>query len=304
MAAKAQDIEAQDGSGAGTELLEAALEIFGPLCRAAWLSGSYAYEGARPGRSDADIVIVLDGKVPLPADAATLQLIRRFVDSYLAVHARHGLDPDLDFPGEFVTPAMIDETIAWRGLAHEGDLPHPAFPPVESPDYWLGRPDRWYNAWLSETAFSRFPAGDRDYHSRVKLDAWTMIVRFLLLRAPRPSLTRDELLLDVSQFGVKARYPAFWDLERPWVDRALERLQSDDMVRIATDRVEPRTERLREWEGQLREAIQRDRGPPPLLLDPRRHREIEAYSARRWAALQDAAGGGGDEEFALSRPLR
>src|SRR5688572_26784826 len=103
MAARVQDIEAQGPGGAGAELLEAALDVFGPLCKLAWLSGSYAYEGARPGRSDADIVLVFDENVPLPADPATLEPIRRFVDRYLAVHARHGLDPDLDFPGEFVT---------------------------------------------------------------------------------------------------------------------------------------------------------------------------------------------------------
>jgi hypothetical protein len=304
MAAKPQHPETETGTGAGAELLQSAQETFGPLCRAAWLSGSYAYEGARPGHSDADIVIVLDERVTLPADEATLRRIRRFVDSYLAVHARHGLDPDLEFPGEFVTSGMIEETIAWRGLAHEGGLPEPAFPAVESRDYWLGRPDRWYNAWLSETAFSRFPVGDRDYHDRVKLDAWTAIVRFLLLRAPRPSLTPDELLLGVAQFGVKPRYPAFWDFERPWVDRALETLAAEGAVGLAPGRVEPRTERLREWEATVREAIVRDRGPPPLLLDPERHRDIEQYAARRWATLQGEGGAAAADEFALSRPLR
>ena len=304
MAGPASDLGTEAPTDAGTALLQSAQAIFGSRCRAAWLSGSFAYEGARPGRSDADIVVVLEDSAPLPADEATLRLIRRFVDAYLTVHARHGLDPDLDFPGEFVTSGMIDETISWRGLAHEGGLPEPAFPVVESPDYWLGRPDRWYNAWLSETAFSRFPVGDLDFHSRVKLEAWKTIVRFLLLRAPRPSFSVDEMLLGVGQFGVKPRYPAFWTLERPWVDRALEALEAEGAVTVAADLVEPGVDRLAEWERQLLETIGQDRGPPPLLLDADLHGDIEEYAGRRWAALAAFRGGAPGEEFALRSPLR
>jgi hypothetical protein len=285
MAAKAEDFEAETPGVAGAELLQSAQAIFGPLCKAAWLSGSYAYRGARQGRSDADIVIVLDDGVALPADEATLGLIRRFVDAYLAVHARHGLDPDLEFPGEFVTPEMIAQTIAWRGLAHEGGLPDPAFPPVESSDHWLDRPDRWYNAWLSEIAFSRFPVGDVEYHDQVKLAGWTTVLRFLLLRESRVSLTPDELLLGVVQFGVKPRYPDFWTLERPWVERALERLASEGMVGLGADLVERRIESLRQWERDLLARIEADSGEPPLLLDRSVHRDIEHCARERWESI-------------------
>jgi hypothetical protein len=285
MAAKAQDFEFERPGEAGAELLQAAQEIFGPLCKAAWLSGSYAYRGARQGRSDADIVIVLDDGLAVPADNATLGLIRRFVDAYLAVHARHGLDPDLEFPGEFVTPEMIAETIAWRGLAHEGGLPDPAFPPVESSDHWLDRPDRWYNAWLSEIAFSRFPVCDVEYHDQVKIAGWATVLRFLLLREPRVSLTPDELLLGVVQFGVKPRYPDFWTLERPWVDRALEALAAEGMVGLRPDLVERRIECLRAWESGLLARIEADDRAPPLVLDRSLHRDVEHYARGRWETI-------------------
>jgi hypothetical protein len=286
MAARAQQIDAEPGREAGAELLQSVQDIFGASCKAAWLSGSFAYEGARAHRSDVDIVIVLQDSTALPADAGTLHLIRRFVDAYLEIHARHGFDPDVDFPGEFVTPAMLEQAIDWRGLAWEGRAAE-AFPPVDSDDYWLGRPDRWYNAWLSMTAFSRFPVGDRVYHSAMKLEAWKTVTRFLLLRTARRRLSPDEMLLGLDQFGVKPRYPDFWPVERDWVDRALDELQDEGALSLADGMIERDMDRLGEWERHLNEAIGRG-AEPLLLLDTRLHRDIEAYAASRWADLAAA----------------
>ena len=280
MAGRPRQAEAPE---AGTELLQAVEEVFGPILKAAWLSGSFAYQGARRARSDVDVVIVLEG-VPLPADKGTMRLIRRFVDAYLAVHERHRFDPDLDFPGEYITPAMLDEAINWRSLAFEGDLPA-RFPSVISDDYWLGRPDRWYNAWLSMTAFSRFPVGDRDYHSAVKLAAWKTVARFLLLRTDRRLLTPDEMLLGLDQFGVKPRYPDFWSVERDWVDRTLAELQAEGALGLADGLIEPNFEWLANWESRLEAEIADSAAPPPLLVDTKLHREIEEYAASQWAAL-------------------
>jgi predicted nucleotidyltransferase len=284
MAAQPQQSETEPAPEAGRELLRAVDQAFGSKCKAAWLSGSFAYQGARRSRSDIDVVVVLDESAPLPADAATMSLIRRFVDAYLEVHARHGFDPDLDFPGEFVTPAMLDEAIEWRSLDVDGGVPT-RFPPVDTDDYWLGRPDRWYNAWISMTAFSRFPIGDRDYHSAVKLAAWKTIVRFLLLRGERRRLTPDEMLLGLDQFGVKPRYPEFWAVERERVERVLDALQAEGAVALADGLIEPNMDRLGEWERRLEAAIGAGAAPPPLLLDVGRHREIEEYAASRWETL-------------------
>ena len=282
------DLGMGSAPGAREELAAAVTRIFGPRSKASWLSGSFAYEGAQPGRSDIDVIVVLRDDAAMPADAATLDLVRAFVDEYLSAHARYGLDPDLEFPGEYLTPRMIDEVIAWRGLAHEGDLPADGFPPVESSDYWLGRPDRWFNAWLSETAFSRFLTGSRDYHAAVKTEAWATILRFLLLRAERSSLALDDLWDCLDQFGLKPRYPAFPTVERPWVMRALARLEAKAEADLAGDAVAPRMERLRAWADGIRAAIAGGEGHGPLLLDLERHAEIEAHAARRWKKLATA----------------
>lgn len=286
MAAKVRRLEAESGHAAGTELLQSTQDIFGRRCKAAWLSGSFAYQGARPNRSDVDVVVVLENSTALPADCETLRLIRLFVDAYLDVHARHGFDPDVDFPGEFVTPAMLEQAIGWRGLAWEGRAAE-AFPSVDCDDYWLGRPNRWYNAWLSMTAFSRFPVGDRIYHSTMKVAAWAAVAKFLLLRTNRRRLSPDEMLLGLDQFGVKPRYPDFWAAERSWVDRALDELQAEGALAFSDGIIEPNTDRLRQWERQLDAEISRG-SEPPLLLDTRLHREIEAYAASRWADLAAA----------------
>lgn len=282
------------GKGAAVEaeagLRSAVGEAFGGRARAAWLSGSFVYQGERRGRSDVDVVVVLDEATPIPADAATLERIRAFVDLYLAVHASCGLDPDLDFPGEFVVPATIEEAIAWRGLAAEGGGGVvEAFPPVDSPDYWLGRPDRWFHAWLSMTAFSRFLTGDRDYHEAVKFAAWKTIVRFVLLRAEGPPRAPEALLPDLAQFGAKPRYRRFWRAERDWLMRALAELEAEGALTLAGGLVAPDTDRLRQWEADLSAAIASGRGEGPLLLPPERHRQIERYAGERWPEIAGRA---------------
>ena len=284
MAAQLHQPEASAGEAAETRLAEAARDVFADRLKAAWLSGSAVYQGAKPGRSDIDVVLVLDGDVALPADEATLARIRRFVDAYLAVHAWRGLDPDLDFPGEYVVPATLEEAIAWRGFAYEGAVPT-EFPPVETSDYWLGRPDRWFHAWVSMTAFSRFLTGDRDYHSRTKLAAWTAVVRFVLRNVAAASASVDDLLPMLAQFGLKPSYRAFWPGEREWVGRAVAALEAEGSVVLDHDRIVPNRARLQQWEREVEAAIADDGGRPPLLLPPDLHREVGRYATRRWAEL-------------------
>ena len=110
----------KDRAAAEGEFRDAVKDIFGDRCKAAWLSGSFLYHGAKPGRSDIDVVIVLDDSTSIPAVDSTVDRIRAFVDVYLDVHDRLGLDPDLEFPAEYVVPASIDQAINWRGLALGG----------------------------------------------------------------------------------------------------------------------------------------------------------------------------------------
>ena len=262
-------------------------EIFGPLCRAAWLSGSYVYRGAQAGASDVDVVLLFAEEVAVPADAAMQARIRAFVDAYLAAHAAAGLDPDLEFPGEYVAAASLAETLAWRGLAMEGGVAR-AFPASPSSDYWPGRPERWFNAWLSMTALSRFLAGDRAAWEAAKLAAWTQILRFLLLRAGGEALGEEELWERLDQFGVKPRYHALRAMEGPWVERALAALEAEGFARRETGRIVPDAARLRAWERALADEIARgEREQGPLLLPPDLHAALGAYAAERWAALSD-----------------
>lgn len=282
---KSAAVEAEAG------LRAAVAEAFGARCKAAWLSGSFVYQGERRGRSDVDVVVVLGDATPVPADAATLERIRAFVDAYLQVHARCGLDPDLDFPGEHVVPATIAEAIAWRGLAAEGGggmaESFPTNPPSE---YWLARPDRWFHAWVSMTAFSRFLAGDRAWHEKVKLAAWKTVARFVLLRSPGPARTPEALLPELVQFGAKPRYRRFWRAERDWLARALGELEAEGAVTLAGRLVTPVAARLRAWEEEVGAAVAaHGDAPGPLLLPPELHREVGEYAKRRWVEMKRGA---------------
>jgi predicted nucleotidyltransferase len=280
--AQAAEAEAED------EFREAVRGVFGRTCKAAWLSGSYVYNGARPGRSDIDVVIVMDEAVRYPAEPETLERIRGFVDAYLAVHAEHDLDPDLDFPTEYVVPATIEEALGWRGLVVGGEMAQ-EFPEVISSDYWPGRPERWFNAWVSMTAFSKFLTGDRDYHARVKLDAWKTLARFLLLRSDGRAMTTGEMWPGLAQFGAKPSYHDFWAVEREWVARALGELEQEGFVKLEGGRIAPDMERLRDWEREVAAKMAAADGDGPLLLPPGLHREIGEYAKRRWPAI---SGGG------------
>ena len=263
-------------------------EIFGPLCRAAWLSGSYVYRGAQPGASDVDVVLLFADEVALPADAAMQARIRAFVDAYLEAHAAAGLDPDLEFPGEYVAAASLAETLAWRGLAMQGGVAR-AFPASPSSDYWPGRPERWFNAWLSMTALSRFLAGDRDAHEAAKQAAWKEIVRFLLLRAGGEALDEEALWARLDQFGVKPRYRALRAMEGESLARALAELEAEGFAGREEGRIVPEAERLRAWERRLEAKIsQAQGGEGPLLLPPDLHAALGDHAARRWADLGGA----------------
>jgi predicted nucleotidyltransferase len=272
-----------DRAEAEAEFARATREIFGTSCKAAWLSGSFVYQGAKPGHSDIDVVVVLDDRVSIPADGETLERIRRFIDVYLTVHARLGLDPDLQFPAEYVVPATIEEALDWRGLALDGTVAD-EFPPVDNPDHWLGRPDRWFHAWLSETAFSRFLAGDRAYHEASKLAAWKTVLRFLLLRSDGRPMGLDDLWPGLAQFGVKPSYQPFWPAEQVWVERAAGALEKEGTAERVDDRIIAVREPLRQWEQQLESKIRAERSEGPLLLPPERHDEIAAYARQRWAS--------------------
>src|SRR5690349_3194985 len=64
-----------NADAAENQFREAVEEVFGDRCKAAWLSGSFLYRGAKQGRSDIDIVVVLQDNETIPAGQATLKRI-------------------------------------------------------------------------------------------------------------------------------------------------------------------------------------------------------------------------------------
>ena len=276
-----------EGQATRARLAAAVRDIFGAKCKAAWLSGSFAYDGAQAGRSDIDAVIVFDERqVGAPAEPGTLLLIERFVDEYLVVHATQGFQPDLDFPGEFLTEALIEDAAAGRGLGCDAAPGQLSLSPLEDEHYWLDRPDRWSRAWLSMTAFSRYLGGSRDYHRAVKLRAWKTILRFVLLKAEgRPASSVDDLFDRLGQFGLKKSYRSFRDVEREWMERALSELAAEGSIQPGDRQIMPLSEPLNNWQGDLCRELSVGPGQPPLLLGIGETRRLSAYASKQWAAL-------------------
>ncbi len=258
---------------------------FGDLCKTAWLTGSFAYGGGTLGKSDVDVTIVLHNSA-LDVDAGRLNdRAQSFVSSYLALHRELGYRPDLHFPGEYVTCAMISDAVDGRGF--HVDAAGKLFLPKASTQYYLEDPERWFRAWLSQTAFSRFLCGDRSFHRESKLGAWATIIRFLL-RDKSDAFTTAFIFDSLRVFGVHHDYWSFRRLEAPWVNRVLTGLVECGDLQSQNNEFEPNVPALVGWEASLSAtivsgAIRRAR----LLLPMDMTRDIASFAENNWAASNE-----------------
>jgi hypothetical protein len=265
-------------------LAEAVESLFGGCCEVAWLSGSYAYGGAVPGASDIDVVLVMHDAVPQPASASMLETIQKFIDVYLLTHHDAGLAPDLEFPGEYLTAAQIRESFAGRGFTAETGE-RLSMPLVESPGYWTDDWTRWFRAWLGMAAFSQHLCGDYRQFEILKAEAWKAILLFVSAKAAGP-FTEEDILAELTTFGLKPRYKKFAELEIPWIRQAMEQLERDDVIARDGEFFVPQAATLRAWERQTsRRCSISPADPADLFLSERQVRDLEHYAAERWKLM-------------------
>ena len=190
-------------------------EAFGANCLSVWISGSFAYGGALADKSDIDVIILLRDT----NSQYLIEQIKRFVDGYLGVHKLCGFCPDLNYPGEYLTPQALEDAIAGRGFSiiNDGAV---SLPPTY-PGYWEENPQNSYRAWLSMTAFSRFLWGDSNRFITYKLRAWQTILTFTLSQSPGISKNIDQIFSELQPFGLKKSYKNFASSERGWARIAL-----------------------------------------------------------------------------------
>lgn len=262
---------------------------FGASCLMAWLTGSFAYSGGTRGKSDIDVLVVLDDAFAALEPRERAGQVAGFVNDYLALHLRTGYVPDLQFPGEYVTEAIIKDAVAGRGfhVGEDGAL----FLPRASVEYYLADPERWFRAWLSQTAFSRFIGGDEAAYQAHKRAAWATILKFVLKNCPLESIEEDDVFGLLRAFGVHADYWDFRASERAWVGEGLRELLDEGMLLAYGGRYVPVRESLATWEGVVAQAVRSGSiRRAAFLFDMPLTREIAAIATTRWEELRAAAG--------------
>jgi hypothetical protein len=196
-------------------------KYFGELYEYCYQTGSFVYGGGTPGKSDLDIAVVFKDAVSSMPKADLLGRLDPFIDGYLQLHKEVGYSPDTVFPGEYITISMVNDAIKGRGfhVSEDGNL----YLPKASTEYFLEDSERWYRAWLSQSAFNVFLKGDRLLWEDNKKRGWQTLLLFKGTTDLRDeSFTIDDCFKVLRIYGVHNDYYKFREIEEPFVLEALE----------------------------------------------------------------------------------
>lgn len=219
-------------------------------------SGSFAYRGATKGKSDLDVMAVLDDNVRRIPQADLHNMTRGFIRDYVAIHQEYDYALDDIFPGEYVTPDNVDDAVAGRGISvsPEGRL----YLPKASNQYYLGNQENYYRAWRSMLAFSKKLTGNEGRFQQAKLGAWETIVKYLLGSHNLQEISSDSLLQILTSqkdkwesVGVTDKYLTFCEDEQEYIERVLVRLKIKGILRHAENGYEVATDSLATWQNEL-----------------------------------------------------
>jgi hypothetical protein len=229
-------------------------ECFGGLYSYCYQTGSFIYGGGTSGKSDLDITILFKNSIKYFPERDLEIRIKKFVLGYLDLHFKMGYMPDTTFPGEYVTEEMFADAIAGRGF-HVGE-DNKLYLPKASPEYYLADPERWFRAWLSQSAFCKFLTGDQDAFKKNKVKGWGTILKFVLKDVESEQIDITDIFNLLRSFGVHKDYYNFVTIETPWVIESLDQLaRLGFLVRDNEEQIHPNKEKLKIWEKGLARAI-------------------------------------------------
>lgn len=257
---------------------------FGGLYEYCVQTGSFAYGGGTLGKSDLDVVIVFKKDIYSESKNELLLRIKHFVNGYLKIHKETGYMPDLVFPGEFITEDLVDDSISGRGF--QLDLNNHLFLPKASTEYYLENPERWFRAWLSQSAFNKFLVGNKKLFSENKVRAWSSIIKFTLWNEKSKSFTLRDIVDKLRPFGVHADYFNFMKLEEDWISRSLSMLVREGYISNSKDRYLANFDKLGRWERDIAELIRnRSIKKAKLVLNMEETLSLSNYSIAMWNKL-------------------
>ncbi len=209
-------------------------------------TGSFAFGGGTVGKSDLDVVIIFKDCIYALPKRELYKKIEFFTNGYLKLHRQTGYLPDLAFPGEFITVSQVNDSINGRGF--HLDLKGNLYLPKASTQYYLENPERWFRAWLSQSAFNKFLLGNEKLYKENKVKAWSSILKFTLWNEKIDSFTPLNLFNQLRPFGVHADYYNFKILEGEWVTKSLELLADQGFVSKKGNVYTADHQKLMKWE--------------------------------------------------------
>lgn len=224
------------------------------------LSGSFVYGGAIKGQSDIDLQIVFS-----PQAYRQKQIIKEhgahFLVRFRSLVEEFNYVVDPVFPAEFVTIDQIDDAITGRGFHVSTE--ERIFLPQASDEYYLCDSERWYRAWLSQTAFGRCIVGDCAYALRKKIEAWQTIILFLITSSMDIPFISARTIIDRlmgetnkwNSIGVAQHYIDFPTYELPVIEQALHELTKDNYVKQDNDRYYVNAINIDKWQSTLTRSI-------------------------------------------------
>ncbi len=248
-------------------------------------SGSVAYGGGTLGKSDIDLIVVFKNNIYTLSKKELIKRIESFIDGYLELHKQTGFFPDLVFPGEFITVIMINDSIKGRGfqLDSNGSL----YLPKASTQYYLEDPERWFRAWLSQSAFNRFLIGNKELFKKNKIEAWSTILKFTLWNEKIDSFTSSDIFNQLRSFGVHSDYFNFKGMEEGWVNKCLIQLKKQGFISKNKNIYTTHYQKLISWENQVSGSIKTGSvKKTKLLLNLKETLSIAKYTTQKWNKMQ------------------
>lgn len=254
-------------------------------------SGSYAYGGGIKGKSDIDIIAILDDSVRQLPKLDLMQRIEGFVDDYLVLHKEQDLIPDTVFPGEYLTYSMVQDAVAGRGL-HVNDN-NVLFLPSTYEGYYLEDPERWYRAWLSQSTFSVFVGGNGDMFLENKRKAWETSILFLLAYLPESEIDSQTIIQTLTSgsnkrlgLGVTDRYLTFTEREAGFVSDTLQNLTEKGYLAVTNKGFQKNVDQIQNWHWQKDKRIKDGTiRKAPFLLDLEEIKQLAVATEEKWQQL-------------------
>ncbi|MEK7613835.1 MAG: GNAT family N-acetyltransferase [Patescibacteria group bacterium] len=255
-----------DITGSAESIFETDLEYI-------FLSGSVTYGGGVLGKSDLDAVLLFNDNLLLHNTKEQLfNKCLNFAQQYIRIHKKYGFSPDLLFPGEFLTRAMVNDALAGRGFAVRFNR---LYLPQSSNQYYLTSEETWFRAWLSMLACSILLKGSEVNFKKIQRGAWKTIILFhIAQRAPMQVTPLEIAKIMVNNtdkshgFGITKNYFLFEALELPTIKEAFEELSQEGYLVKKRKTYTVVIKKVASWENTLVKNISnKNIQQAPLIID-------------------------------------